>query len=335
MDESPYLLKQKIQAEARSLGFSACGAVGVEVAEEAVVRRYEAWVGAGECDGMDYMRRYADVRRSPARLMPGAKTMLCLALPYAPARRLRAEVPQIACYAYGEDYHEVMRRRLFRLLERVRALLAPRPVAGRVCVDTAPVFEKYWAARAGLGWIGRNTQLVLPGRGSYHFLGELLLDISLPPDGPVPPACGGCRRCIDACPAGALRLDAAGQAEGLPARLDARRCLSCQTIEFRGPELPEETREALGGRIYGCDECQKVCPHNRAVPPSEVAEFALSDDLRGMTLPDWRRLTPEGFRRLFRRSAVRRAGYEGLMRNLRAAFPEDFPAGDPALPPGE
>ena len=123
MDESPYLLKQKIQAEARSLGFSACGAVGVEEAEEAVVRRYEAWVGAGECDGMDYMRRYADVRRSPARLMPGAKTMLCLALPYAPARRLRAEVPQIACYAYGEDYHEVMRRRLFRLLERVRALL--------------------------------------------------------------------------------------------------------------------------------------------------------------------------------------------------------------------
>ncbi|MGI6219261.1 MAG: tRNA epoxyqueuosine(34) reductase QueG [Bacteroidaceae bacterium] len=323
MDESAQLLKKKIEAEAARLGFSACGVARVDEPDAAVLRRYDEWVSSGACAGMDYMRRYVEVRRQPALLLPGARSMVCVALPYAPSRRLPADVPQISCYAYGEDYHEAIRRRLHALLAFVREACAPQPVAGRACVDTAPLFEKYWAARAGIGWVGRHTQLILPGKGSAHFLGELLLDVDLPPDEPLRGGCGRCRRCIDACPTGALRLRANGVADGAPALLDARLCLSCQTIEFRGEVLPDAVKKAMGGRIYGCDECQKACPHNRGVEASTVPEFALSDELAGMTLADWRRLTPKGFRRLFRRSAVRRAGYEALMRNLRAAFPDD------------
>lgn len=324
MEQSLQLLKQKIQAEAVRLGFSACGVASVEETPAPVMERYGQWLAADACAEMGYMRRYADVRRQPALLMEGARSMLCLALPYAPARRLPEGVPQVACYAYGIDYHEVMRQRLRALLGFVRGQVAPQPVAGRVCVDTAPLFEKYWASRAGIGWVGRHTQLVLPhGGGSYHFLGELLLDLPLPPDAPLAASCGRCRRCVEACPTGALRLRPGAEGDGAPAFLDARLCLSCQTIENRSGELPPSVQRALGGRIYGCDACLRACPHNRSVEPSAVAEFALSDELYGMTLDSWRRLTPEGFRRLFRHSAVRRAGYAVLMRNLRAAFPDD------------
>ncbi len=334
MDDFPMLLKQKIEAEARRLGFAACGVASVAEPEAAVLHRYGEWVSRGACAGMDYMRRYADVRRRPSMLLEGAKSMLCLALPYAPARTLPPGVPQIACYAYGEDYHEVMRCRLHALLGFVRAQCAPRPVAGRVCVDTAPLFEKYWAARSGIGWIGRNTQLVVPGRGAYHFLGEVLLDIALPPGSPVAPACGSCRRCVEACPAGALRMGGEETGSGAPAWLDARLCLSYQTIENRGGELPAAAQRAMGGRIYGCDECLKACPHNRHALPTTVGEFALPEELARMDLSAWRRLTPAGFRHLFRRSAVRRAGYAALMRNLRAAFPEEG-CGAGVPPPGQ
>lgn len=315
MNYDPHIVRQQIEAEAQRLGFSAFGVCTVEQTPPHILARYHAWTAAGMHDEMDYMCRYDDVRTHPEQLLPGARSILCLALPYRPARLLPPEALQIARYAYGRDYHEVMKQRLRQLLQFARTLLPE--AEGRVCVDTAPLFEKHWAQQAGLGWTGRHTQLILPRRGSMHFLGEILLTSELPPDRPCTRSCGQCRRCIDACPTGALQMDEAHPEA--PARLDARRCLSCQTIERRGPLQPA-AHAAIGRRIYGCDACLEACPHNRNTEPTAIAEFALSDQLLQMQEADWLQLTPETFRQLFRHSAIRRAGYESLMRNIRAAL---------------
>lgn len=313
-------LSARIKAEATRLGFFACGvaeagAVGGETAEV-----FAQWLRQGCHAGMDYMARHADLRLDPRLLLPGARSVVSVALAYAPARRMPDGEFQLAAYAYGRDYHDAVKSRLSCLaayIERQAACLGCLPTgadgermqATRVCCDTAPVLERHWACRAGLGWTGRNHQLIIPGAGSQFFLGEVITTVALPPDAPMESRCGDCRACMAACPTHALTES------GL---LDARLCLSYQTIENRGP-IPPSVASAMGDCIYGCDRCQAACPHNRTAATATAPELQPSDELLAMRKADWRALTPEAYRRLFKGSAVKRAKYDGLMRNIRAA----------------
>ena len=309
--EASERLSRLVKAEALRLGFDACGVARAEAVDPSAMQRLDRWLAQGCQAGMDYIRRGRDLRADPRQLVEGVKSIVCVALGYYPGRTLPPDAPQVAYYAYGRDYHEVMRERLNLLLEAVRACVGP--VQGRAFCDTAPILERYWAVQAGLGWIGKNTQLILPRLGSYFFLGELLLDVDLMPDAPLPSRCGRCTRCLEACPGHALH-----PSQGL----DARRCLSYLTIEHRGP-FPEGACLPLGNRIYGCDVCQQVCPWNRFARPTRLPDFAPSESLLAMRAADWRHLTREDYTRLFRGSAVKRAKYDGLMRNIHVALGEE------------
>lgn len=244
---------------------------------------------------MDYMAGHMDMRLDPRLLVEGVKTIVSVAMNYLPPQRAAG----ISLYAQGRDYHDVMRERLKMLMEEIGG-------TGRVFVDTAPVLERYWAWRSGLGWIGRNHQLIIPGQGSTCFLGELFLTEEADNyDTSLPGGCGDCLRCVDACPTGALTKEG----------MDARQCLSYLTIEHRGA-LPKGTQ--LKETFYGCDRCQEVCPHLRGACPTAETAYFPSETLLAMTPEDWRGLTVEQYRELFRGSAVKRAKFEGLKRNLDA-----------------
>ena len=298
---------QLIQAEARRLGFEACGfAKAVPVSEE-MAHVLDHWTSSGYHADMQYMERNRHLRLDPTQLVPGCQTLIVVALNYYPQQLLPHEGYQIAYYAYGKDYHRVVKDKLLQLLTYVKALVPG--VEGRAFCDTAPLLERYWAVQAGIGFIGRNRQLIIPGKGSYFFLGVLAIDAALAtPSSSVPRdvfSCGDCKRCFIACPTGALTLEG----------IDCRRCLSYLTIEHRGP-IPEEMAKRLGRRIYGCDTCQQVCPHNRNAQPTEEIAFTISPDVAALTPEDWHALTPERYKELFKHSAMERAGYEGLMRNI-------------------
>ena len=287
-------------------GFSACGfAVASEVDGEAAAR-YDKWLREGKNAEMDYMANHVDLRRDPRTLLDGAQTVISLAVNYYPTVFQQPSAPQFAYYAYGHDYHDTVRRMLSALAEAIRNALGGD---FRCCVDTAPLRERYWAQRAGIGFVGRNNQLIIPGKGSYFFLGEILTTLSLPPDAPLNITCGACHRCVDACPMHAINLEGGG--------LDARCCISCMTIEYRGA-LPEKVAQGLGNRVYGCDECQKACPHNRNAVATSISDFAPSADFLGLTREKMLSMTEDDYRRIFRKSAVKRAKYAGLMRNVRA-----------------
>lgn len=294
-----------VKAEALRLGFAACGLAPAEPVAPAHAAAFHQWLHDGRQADMRYLDRHEPLRRDPRQLMPGARTVVALAMPYYPARRLQPHQWQFAYYAYGRDYHDLMRRRLDQLAQTLRQ----RGMAVRACCDTAPLPDRYWAWRAGLGWLGRNACLILPRQGSYFFLGELLVDTPADRyDSPLPGGCGDCRRCLAACPTGAL---CAGQP------IDAARCLSYLTIEHRGP-LPPRAARLMGTTIYGCDRCQMACPHNARPTPTREPDLQPTPDFLAMQPADWLALTPDRYRALFRGSAVKRAKYEGLMRNIRA-----------------
>ena len=253
------------------------------------------------------MHNHFEKRTDPALLVEGAKSIIVVALNYYPSRMKDPSLPAFSYYAYGKDYHDVMKAKLRQLYAFVRETTGREP-AGRAFTDSAPVLERYWAVQAGLGFIGKNTQLIIPGKGSYFFLGELILDLELPPDSPVKGGCGSCTRCLDQCPPGALKR--AG-------RLDSRLCISYQTIENRG-EIDQRVRVSLGNRVYGCDVCQQVCPWNRFARPNRTEEFTASDEFLALDRERMEAMTEDDFRRIFRGSAVKRAGYNGLKRNLNA-----------------
>lgn len=298
---SARLQRDTVKAEALRLGFSHCGLAPAEEVDEAFMHHYEQWLTEGRQAEMHYMENHLALRRDPRLLLPGAKTIVSLTMSYNPGEK--PTQPAIAWYAQGRDYHDVIRQRL-------QILLQVLGVEGRICVDTAPLMEKYWAWRCGLGWIGRHTQLVVPHEGSAFFLAELLLtqesDYYDTPmyARPYHEGCGRCRRCIEACPTSAL------SDEGI----DARRCLSYLTIEHRGP-LPDESYRHLSECFYGCDRCLRACPH-LSHEATSVPDFAPSQQLLAMSPCDWSRLTPLQYQSLFRGSAVKRAKYEGLMRNI-------------------
>lgn len=298
-----------IKAEALRLGFSACGiAPALPVSEEHREALLQ-WLASGNQADMAYMENHFEKRCNPQLLVEGTRCVVSVALNYYPAQKLPENEYQLAWYAYGKDYHDIMRSKLTALFEYIRDNLAPS-LEGRVFCDTAPVLERYWAWRAGLGWIGKNTQLIIPQAGSTFFLGELFLNLEADQyDEPQPNRCGNCCHCLQACPTNALEA---------PYRLNSRRCLSFLTIENKG-EIPAPMTPLLGNRIYGCDECQRACPWNRFATPCQTPELHLSPALLQMKRQDWHQLTEEQYKTLFKGSAVKRAKYSGLMRNIKEA----------------
>jgi epoxyqueuosine reductase len=302
MDDVKARITTQIKAEALRLGFDACGLSPAAAVEEATAAPFRAWLAEG-CQGeMHYLENFLEKRLDPRLLMEGAQTVLSVVLNYYPGQQLAEEGYQFAWYAYGKDYHEVVKGKLQQLLTFIRSLVPE--AEGRAFCDTAPLLERYWAAQAGLGWIGKNNLLIRP-QGSTFFLGELLLNIELTYDRPLPNRCGTCTRCIEACPTQALS----------PHHLEASRCLSYLTIEHRGA-LPEGTGKAMGTCIYGCDRCQGACPWNQRAVPTQEPLLQPSPEFLAMTPADWHTLSVEQYRALFKGSAVKRAKFEGLRRNI-------------------
>lgn len=299
-----------MKQQARLLGFDACGYAQAGPVSAQAAARYSQWLAQGKNGCMDWAARYRDLRCDPTLLLPGAKTVISLAMNYYPRRFKPAGTPQLAYYAYGRDYHEVVRDRARQLARCIEQLTG---CTSRVCVDSAPVLERYWAQRAGIGYTGLNGLVIVPGRGSYFFLCEVLTTLELPPDAPCTLTCQGCHACERNCPGGALK----------GGEVDARRCISCLTIEYRGPELPQWLGQAMGDRVYGCDACQQCCPHNREATATTVPEFQPSDALLALTLDDIESMDQAQFSRLFSHSAVKRTKLAGLQRN--AAFIKRHP----------
>jgi epoxyqueuosine reductase len=304
-------LEQRLERHARELGFELFGIAPATSADG--FAHLQDWLARGFAGEMDYLRRHGDARQHPEALLPNVRSVVMVGMNYAPGPGVDEQADglrgKIARYAAGKDYHDVLRRKLNELLAWVQHE-APG-TQGRGVVDTAPLLERDFARRAGLGWFGKNTMLINKRLGSYCFLGALLLDRELGVNAPFEADhCGSCRRCLDACPTDAF----AG-----PYQLDARRCISYLTVELRGP-IPEELRPGIGDWIFGCDVCQEVCPWNRKAP--QAAEPALRPDAVGLTLDliELLGLSEEEFRRRFRDTALWRTRRRGLLRNAAIAL---------------
>ncbi|MBK8228666.1 MAG: tRNA epoxyqueuosine(34) reductase QueG [Flavobacteriales bacterium] len=293
----------QIKAEAHRLGFQACGiAVAGFLEEEAP--RLENWLKQGKHGQMAYMANHFDLRLDPRKLVPGAKSVISLAFNYhTDQKQLRPEAPKLSTYAFGRDYHKVVKKRLKPLVEFIAQRFGQ--VAIRAFVDSAPVLEKAWAQRAGIGWLGKHTNVIRQGEGSFFFLCELITDLELTPDAPATDHCGTCRRCIDACPTEAIT----------PYGVDGSRCISYLTIELK-EAIPEEFAGKLNGWAFGCDICQQVCPWNRFSEAHHEEEFKPKAELMALTKDEWHGLTEIVFDRLFEGSAVKRTKFNGLKRNL-------------------
>ena len=295
-----------IIAEARQMGFDACGvACATALEEESALM--EQWL-ADEHEGeMGYLTRNKEKRYDPRLLVEGTKSIVTVLYNYFPKQQIGDHGRyKIAKYAYGADYHDVLKRKMRQLLERIEAQTG-KLEGCRVFVDSAPVLDRAWAVRCGLGFIGKNTTLIHPKKGSFFFIGHLFLPLELEETGsPLTNRCGRCTRCIDACPTGALET---------PFQIDARKCISYLTIEYKG-SLEGHDPAHFNGWMYGCDTCQDVCPYNRFALPNMEPEFQPSEQLLAMKEEDWKRLDKEGFETLFKHSAMQRAGYEGLKRNI-------------------
>jgi epoxyqueuosine reductase len=329
-EASPHELSERIRARAREMGFGAVGIAPVRPSDHGDA--YERWIAEGMHGEMAYLAREDAVakRRDPAVLVPGARSAVVVALEYFnpdgapdPARDPSRGI--VARYARNDDYHDLMKDRLIQLQDWIGAELLP--VHGRAYVDTGALLERELAERAGLGWHGRNTMLIQPRRGSYWFLGAILLDVELDYDAPFETErCGTCSACVSACPTNALL----GRDEAGAPRMDARRCISYLTIELRGP-IPRDLRPLLGNRVYGCDICQEVCPWNRFASESTEPAFLAREGLDGPSLIEWMTMTQEEFSARFKGSPIKRTKRRGLLRNVAVALgnwgsPEAVPA---------
>lgn len=295
-----------IRAEARRLGFEFVGFARAERLDEAA-RRLEAWLQQGAHGRMAYMENHFDLRIDPTKLVPGAKSVICLTYNYFnPEKQQDPEAPKISQYAFGEDYHFVIKDKLKALLTFMQENIGA--VQGRCFVDSAPVLEREWASRAGIGWNGRHTLTIHPKRGSFFFLAEVICDLPLLYDDPIRDHCGTCRRCIDACPTEAI------SPEGY--FLDASKCISYLTIELRD-EIPAAFKGKTDNWMFGCDVCQDVCPWNRFSKRHEEPAFEPHPDLLKMNRRDWQEITADVFGKVFKKSAVKRVKYAGLSRNIR------------------
>ncbi len=288
------------------LGFEYCGiAEATDLPEDA--RRLETWLHKNMHGEMNYMANYFDLRTDPRKLVPGAKSVITLLLNYYPKERQSTEAPEISKYAYGNDYHDVIRKKLKELLAMIKENIGD--VHGRGFVDSAPVLERTWAQKGGLGWVGKNGNLINKHSGSFFFIATLITDLELQPDDPfLKDYCGTCTRCIDECPTDAI----------LPGRVvDGSKCISYFTIELKSALLPNGYNEAFENKIFGCDVCQDVCPWNRFSKPTNETAFTPIPEVLNFSKNDWEELTEEAFQNIFRNSAIKRTKYEGIKRNLR------------------
>lgn len=305
----PVDLARRIRAWGAALGFQQVGITGTDLSADA--ERLDAWLAAGYQGEMDWMARHGAKRTEPEALVPGTRSVVSVRLDYLPEARPMDEVlgqPELAYvsrYALGRDYHKLIRKRLQQLAERIQARIGP--FGYRAFVDSAPVLEKALASQAGLGWIGKNTLLINKQAGSWFFLGELYVDLPLPVDAPhASEHCGRCQACLDICPTAAF----VG-----PYQLDARRCISYLTIELKG-SIPIELRPLIGNRVFGCDDCQLVCPWNRFARPTRQGDFQPRHGLDNAELASLLRWSEEEFLARTEGSPLRRAGYERWLRNL-------------------
>jgi len=294
-----------IKEEAKALGFLSCGIAKAGFLEEEAPR-LEQWLRQGRHGEMHYMENHFDKRLDPTKLVPGAKSVVSLLLNYhSPEKQSDPTAPKISTYAFGQDYHKVIKDKLYLLLARIRDRIGE--VDGRVFVDSAPVMDKAWAAKAGLGWVGKNTNLIAKQVGSFFFIAEMILDLELAYDLPVADHCGSCTACIDACPTQALTA---------PYQIDGSKCISYATIELKNA-IPDHFKGKMDGWMFGCDVCQTVCPWNRFSTPHNETAFAPKAELLELKRQDWEELTEETFKRVFQKSAVKRTKYSGLIRNIR------------------
>jgi epoxyqueuosine reductase len=290
--------------EARRSGFSR--AAIARAGEPPEFGRFAQWLAAGRHAGMRYLADTRDARADPSRILPGARSIVCLSAAYSPEPYRAADGAEVARYARGADYHGALRERAERVARRAADRIST-PFRHRVCVDSTPLLERSFAAAAGLGWIGKNGCLIDPNLGSYILLAEIVTDLDLPPDDPIAEQCGACVACLQACPTGALLS---------PGVLDAGRCLAFWTIEHRGP-LPDSVKEALGPHVFGCDVCQEVCPWNDEAPRSGCRDVTMEE--APPSRQEWLAMGPGEWRRRYGRSALNRAGRRGLQRNAAAS----------------
>ncbi|WP_346320305.1 tRNA epoxyqueuosine(34) reductase QueG [Chitinophaga sp. YIM B06452] len=302
-EQNTLLIKQK----ARSLGFDHCGIAKAEQLTEDAYR-LEQWLQRGMHGSMQYMENYFDKRIDPRLLVDGAQSVITLLLNYFPARAQQPEAPKVAKYAYGKDYHDVIREKLNTLLAELRAEIGD--IQGRGFVDSAPVLERSWAQRSGLGWIGKNGNLIHKQAGSFFFIATLIVDIPLVYDGPAGDYCGSCTRCLDACPTGALVS---------PTVVDGSRCISYYTIELKDMLIPSDMQGKFENWMFGCDICQDVCPWNRFSRPN--TEFTPIPEILNFSTAQWEEMTEEEFRRIFAKSPLKRSKYAGIRRNLKFLKP--------------
>lgn len=306
MNQSTY--SQKIKAETKRLGFLSCGISRAEFLEEEAPR-LESWLRQGMHGEMAYMENHFDKRLDPRKLVPGAKSVISLLYNYFPAEQQQPDTYKISKYAYGEDYHYVIKEKLRDLMAFIQDEIGE--VHGRAFVDSAPVLDKAWAARSGLGWVGKHSNLLTRQVGSFYFIAELILDLDLDYDTPTTDHCGSCTACIDACPTMAIVQ---------PYVVDGSKCISYFTIELKD-EIPRSLKGSFDNWVFGCDVCQDVCPWNRFSKPNSDPRFSPKPELLEFGKQDWEELTEEVFRKVFHKSAVKRTKFRGLSRNI--AFVKD------------
>ncbi|MEO6406757.1 MAG: tRNA epoxyqueuosine(34) reductase QueG [Ferruginibacter sp.] len=290
----------------KTLGFDHCGiSKAVKLDDDA--RRLESWLNKGMQGTMQYMENYFDLRVDPSRLVPGARSVITLLLNYFPAEDQNEDAPKIARYAFGKDYHEVIKEKLNLFLSILKENIGE--IQGRGFVDSAPVLERTWAQRSGLGWIGKNGNLINKNQGSYFFIATLITDLELEYDSNmVRDYCGTCTRCIDNCPTDAI----------LPGKvIDGSKCISYFTIELKDALIPGGMKGKFENWMFGCDICQQVCPWNRFSKPTSEIQFKPLPEILNFTKNDWEDLTEESFKNIFSKSPLKRTKYQGIKRNLK------------------
>jgi epoxyqueuosine reductase len=295
-----------IKKTSLSLGFEDCGIARAQRLDEDA-RRLEQWLNKGMHGSMQYMENNFDLRIDPTRLVPGAKSVITLIKNYYPDEVQEPGTPRIAKYAFGKDYHEVIKEKLNTLLDSLKEMAGA--INGRGFVDSAPVLERTWAQRSGLGWIGKNGNLINKQAGSFYFIATLITDLELKYDDPyAKDYCGTCTKCIDACPTAAILPDKV---------VDGSKCISYFTIELKEMLIPDEMKGKFDGWMFGCDTCQDVCPWNRFSSSTAEPAFKPIPAILNLSTKEWKEMTEEGFKQLFKHSPLKRTKFSGIQRNLR------------------
>lgn len=295
-----------IKQAAAALGFSYCGIAKAQMLDDDA-RKLEAWLSKGMHGNMQYMENHFDLRVDPTLLVPGAKSVITLMMNYYPAATQQQDAPKISKYAYGSDYHEVIRSKLKELLQLINQQIGE--VNGRGFVDSAPVLERSWAQRSGLGWVGKNGNLISKQSGSFFFLSTLICDLPLEYDDPfAKDYCGSCTKCIDNCPTEAILPDKT---------INGSKCISYFTIELKDALIDERMKGTFNNWMFGCDVCQDVCPWNRFSKPTNEQAFTPVPEILNLTTKQWEEMSEEVFRKIFKHSPLKRTKFSGIQRNLK------------------